>query len=77
MKLMDWLKWVLPKPQLQKRYIAIAGIILYCAAKAYVEFTPSEHDDACLDHLRDAVVLLLADNQAATDNDSMAYGEED
>ncbi len=76
------LKFAFPKPQIpQKRYLVIAGMILYWAAKAYVVSTPSPHDDHYPDKVRDAAVLIFAaedekpDPSSDYDEDGLRYGE--
>ncbi len=82
MKLMDWIKWIFPKPQLpQKRYWVMAGIALYCAAKVYVAYTPTPDDDKYPDQLRGIIVDYFADADKEPDpssdydEDGLRFGE--
>ncbi len=82
MNLKEWFKWIFPKPQIpQKRYLVVAGLVLYYLAKGYVAITPSPHDDSYPDKIRDAVVFMFANQDAQPDpssdydKDGLRYGE--
>lgn len=61
MKIIEWLKWAIPKPQIpQKRYLVAGAIVLYYLAKGFVAITPTPHDDNYPDKIRDAVVSIFS-----------------
>jgi hypothetical protein len=71
MSWLDKLKVIFPKPQIpQKRYLLLFGIALYYAAKVYVAWTPSPHDDNLPDEVRAIVFQVLADS---ADDDSNVH----
>lgn len=83
MKLLDWVKWIFPKPRLpQKRYLIIAFSIFYALAQIYVKSTPNKVDDEILEKAHELVFQMLADGRIiidpvreADDEDKQAYGE--
>lgn len=82
MKLMDWLKLILPKPKImQKRYMVMIGLALYYAAKAYVSYTDSPEDDYYPDQIKGVILDMFADEESKPDlsvdyaDDGLRYGE--
>jgi hypothetical protein len=62
---LDKLKALFPKPIMpQKRYLLLAGVVLYYAAKAYVAWTPDPRDDNWPDEVRMIVWQVLADQNS-------------
>lgn len=55
-KILALLKKIFPHPSIApKRYLVIAGLIIYYAFKVYVTVTPSPEDDAIPDQLKSLV----------------------
>lgn len=60
MSLIERIKSWFPHPKIApKRYIALAGIIIYTLAKVYVSLTPDPLDDDYPDEVRQAVMMVI------------------
>lgn len=82
MGVLDRLKKIFPKPIIpQKRYLMLAGLIIYAGLKIYVNHTEAEWDNKALEAGKGIVLEYFAaadkqpDPSTDYDEDGLRYGE--